>query len=193
MSVAADGIVIAGAPDSTFAALPVANVSSGLGSVGLFRFTVAPGLSDATLLGARLTFTYAAQSTSCASGCGSCSGIDMPGSLALFPMRSDWVERSVTFNARAAGQPWGAPGASLAGVDRAATPVATIDYPDDSSVTFTLDAAQVATLWEWAQGDQLSVQLLPTNGAVFVIAAREYAGEGCGDLPSPRLEIDFCP
>ena len=188
----ADSVILQGYPDLNECCGDVVNVGVGVKSEGVFRFPVAALPAAAKVQAARVHFSYAAHASACGSACASCGSIEAAGTLSLFFMRSDWEEKTVTWNT-----PWSAPGASVAGVDRSATPLQTLAHVAAQDVTFTMDAAKLGELSTWRSANQLSFEVVPSNGAVFVTATKEWAADACasaGTAPSAAtLEVDYCP
>jgi hypothetical protein len=110
-------------------------------------------------------------------------------------MRSDWDEMQATWNRRAKGLAWQAAGASAVGLDRSLDEIAHVGHQPGFVDTLELDPSSLADFALWRAGDDLSFLLVPSAGAVSVIASGESAVEGCvpGGYPPPRLEVDFCP
>ena len=189
----ADAIITSGAPNLNFGGGDVANVGVGIMSEGLFRFSVAQLPLTAKLQGARLRLSYAPVATACGAACGSCAKIDAAGTLAAFFARSDWEEKTVTWN-----KPWSTPGAGLAGVDRSAVPAATAAHVIDHDQLFTMTASDLVALPTWrSSAGQLTFQLVPSNSAVLVAVTKEWATDNCVAPAEPphvaTLEIDYCP
>lgn len=192
----ADTILASGVPDLAFGGGEVANVGVGVNSVGLFRFGLAGLPAGADVRAARAIFSYVATSSACSPSCGSCDAIESPGDLTLFYARNDWDEDHATWNQRATGATWATAGAAQAGVDRSETPIATVRHVARSGETFEIDTDDLADLdGRWRQGDEISLEMLPSAGAVFVIATTENATEGCtpGGYGTARIEVDYCP
>jgi len=192
----ADTILTSSSPGLNFGSGPLANVGTGINSVGVFRFDVTALPSTARILSARLELTFAATSSACSPNCGSCLGIEHVGNLALFYMRSDWSESMATWNQATAGLPWGAAGASQSAIDRSATPVAMTTHQPGASETIAIDASALADLnGVWRRTNQVSFELVPSNFGVFVIATRESAAEACvaGGYGPARLAVEYCP
>jgi len=192
----ADTILSSTSPDFVFGTLPLANVGSSIGSVGLFRFDVTALPTSAAITSARVELTFAAQSSGCASSCGSCQSVEHAGNFALFYLRSDWVESQASWNRPATGLAWGAAGASQSAVDRSALPIATITHQPGASESIAITEGALADLnGVWRRSNRVSFELVASNFGVFVIATRESAGEACvpgGYMPA-RLLVEYCP
>jgi hypothetical protein len=192
----ADTVITSSTPNLNFGSGPVANVGTGINSVGLFRFDVTALPTSARIQSAHLELTFAARSSACANNCGSCMSIEHSGNLALFYLRSDWTESMATWNQATAGLAWGAAGASQSAIDRSATPVAMITHQPAASESLSIDASALADLnGVWRRSNQVSFELVPSNFGVFVIATRESAAEACvaGGYGPARLVVEYCP
>jgi hypothetical protein len=172
------------------------DVGGPLASVGLTRFDLSALPQSADVLSARVTYSFAATSSDCSANCGSCADLDHAGNLALYWARNDWVEASATWRSTGNG-PWGMSGASLVGVDRGATPIANAGHNFDSDTVFTIDPTELDELTgnAWRQNDEISIEMIPFNNAVFIVATEHSADEGCvkGGYRPPRLELFYCP
>jgi hypothetical protein len=194
----ADTIIASGLPTINFGNRSIANVNanSNVNSVGLFRFDASRLPLTARIQAATVTLTFAATSNNCAAACGSCTSFDHDGNLTLFAMRSDWVELQTNWTNVAMAQLWGAAGASQAGVDRSATPLASVPHVAGRSEQFRVDPTMLSSLnTTWRQNDKVSFEVVPSNSAVMYVATRESAIEACvqGGYPPASLEIFFCP
>jgi hypothetical protein len=189
----ADAIIGSGSPTLNFGAGDVANVGVGIMSEGLFRFSIAQLPSTAKVQGARLRLSYAPVATACGTSCGSCASIEAAGMLTAFFARSDWAEKTVTWNV-----PWSMPGGSLAGVDRSAVSVATVKHAPGQDELFTMTASDLVNLPTWRSSTNLlTFQIVPSNGAVFVAVTKEWSADNCSVSGTPphsaTLDIDYCP
>jgi hypothetical protein len=192
----ADASIAGSSPTLNFGIGAVANVGVAVASVGVFRFDVHALPLAAKIRAVRLRLSYAKNSSACNTSCGTCNGIDASGLLALFYLRSDWVENQCTYNMATSTAPWGSPGASLANVDRSAASIATVNHTANQDVAFDVDPSAFAALnTTWRANDQISFAVVPSNGAVEVLATKEW--DNCpvaGTVPTaPSLEIDYCP
>jgi hypothetical protein len=190
----ADNTLAPMSPDLNFGTLTVANVGVGVSTNGLFRFDIAALPVNARIVKVRVVFAYAAKSANClGQACSSCDALEMPGTLSMFFARSDWVESTSTWNQYDTNKSWGAAGCTQAGVDRSNAPVATGQHAVTMDTAFDINPNHFAEVGVWRSGNKLSVELVPSNGVVAIIATRENANEGCGVYPKPTLEIDYCP
>jgi hypothetical protein len=188
----ADTGIYGSSPTLNFGADAVATVSTGFPSVGLYRFDVHLLPAGANIRSVKLTLSYAKNSTACAAACGSCASIEKAGLLTLFYLRSDWVEAQCSWNMASTTTSWGSPGASAADVDRSAASVGMVSHAVTADVVFNVDPALLGI---WRASDQLSFTVVPSNGAAFVFATKEW--DNCavtGTIPvAPKLEISYCP
>lgn len=188
----ADTIIGPGAPMLNFGGAATANVGVGISSVGLFRFDVTALPANARIQAIRLAFTFVPKSTDCAPACGLCN-FDATGTVSLFYLRGDWAELGATWINYDTNKPWSANGASQGGVDRSAAPIANAQHMAMTNTAIDVQAADFGALPMWRTGNKISFALVPSNGAVFVIATRENPNQGCGNNAAPHLEIDWCP
>ncbi len=188
----ADTIIGPGAPNLNFGGGHTCNVGVGIGSNGLFRFSVAALPQNAKVQSMRLVLTFAQHSTDCANNCGPCS-FDASGAIGVFWMRNDWKENTATWNVRDTNLAWGAPGASQGQIDRSGMPIVVAQHVAQTSMAIDLPPAAFADLATWRSNDQVSFELTASNGAVFVIASKESVQEACAMFAGPVLEIGYCP
>jgi predicted small secreted protein len=177
---------------NSFGHLDHATVGSG---VGLVRFSSTGAFTDALaqdrVLGMRLRLERNEV-------CNGCAGLDQDITIAVHPMRNDWVEGDASpysgaeWFRRTAGQvsamtgePWHMPGASGADDRGAAAAQATIPGTSDlAEIPLPVDA------WDlWTDDSFLSVLVRKTSAdGYFVFATKEAAG-----LNGPRLLVEVCP
>lgn len=166
----------------------VINVSASLHSLGLIQFDVAQLPATAQVLAAELDLRFPPKATACSSSCGDCAGLDSAGVLGVQYLRSTWTEAANWSS------PWASPGAAMLGVDRSAV-AAAMPHADDTSTSWSLPAALLATWPAWREPSRISFVLSPGT-ATAIIATREYptleASCATGTQP-PVLTVHYCP
>ena len=191
-----DTSIASSSPGLNFGSQPIMNVGVGVGGVGLYKFNVAAVPATARIQSVQVIFPFAQRSSQCSPSCGSCSPLEQAGNLAMFFMRSDWSDSTATWNQAATGVGWSSPGASAPGVDRDTTPAAMMTHAPSTSPMMIVTGAALDGVARWrTAGDLLSVQLVASNGAVFVGSARESANEACvaGGYGAAKMTITYCP
>lgn len=199
----ADAVLVSGpASNINYGGAYAGNIGVAVGSVGIFRFDVAAIPAAAQLRSVVLRLAVAEQDGACGTGCGDCSHIEAPGTLALAYMRSDWPEPTVTWEHLAYHDPalgsvaWDQPGAQ--GPADRGPEVATVQHVAVQEVVFDSagNPGMLAGLaaWRTAAG-KLTLQVSPATGAVFIAAMREQPNPDCGGpgYARPQLTIRYCP
>ena len=173
----------------------VCNIGVGINSRGIFRFDMSALPAEAKIQQMKLSLGYAAIDTACGatSTCVSCDSIEKAGTLQLAYMTSTWVEAQTTWTLAKTGVAWDKPGAS--GASDLGTPVAAVAHTPKQAVVFdsSANSAMLTQLDTWKLNKQISLQVIPTNGAVFIAATRESGSKGCSAYSKPSLEISYCP
>jgi hypothetical protein len=191
-----DTVILSTQPMMSFGSLPVLNVGVTGGGIGLYKFNLSAVPTTARIQSVQVTFPFAQSSNQCSPSCGSCTPLEQPGDLSMFFMRSDWSDTTTNWDFRDSGLFWGSPGASGSGIDRDATPATAMSHARSASPMLIVTGAALDGVARWRTIDNLlSVQLVPSNGAVFICSARESANEACatGGWGAAKMTITYCP
>jgi hypothetical protein len=183
--------------DNMFGGLPTCNIHIGAGVVRWnLSAAAAAALRAGTATALSMTLTRAATSNDCGGSCLNASFTTTAGGLTAAPLRSDWVEATVSWNyTNKAATTWASAGAKTVGQDRgdvAGTAPVDAVMP---SITIPLDPAKVAPLW--VAGTKVSFVLEAVNSGNFMFITREAgiaANNTTPTAPPPRLSVTYpCP
>jgi hypothetical protein len=178
---------------------PVCNTHVG---AGVLRWDLsaaaAAALRAGTATALSMTLTRATTSPECSSyaGCLNAAFTSPSGGLSATPLRSDWVEATVTWSyTNKPTTAWASPGAKSVGQDRgdiAGTAPVDAVMP---SVTIPLDPAKVSPTW--VAGTKVSFVVEAVNAGNLMFITRE-AGNAANNTtptaPPPRLSVTYpCP
>jgi hypothetical protein len=186
--------------DTPFGTSPICNIHIG---AGILRWNLsaaaAAALKSGTATALSMKLTRAATSTECigfAGGCLNAAFTSVSGGLAASPLRSDWVEASVSWNYTSKPTTsWGSAGAKTLNQDRGEVAgTASVDAVM-TSVTIPLDPAKVTPLW--VAGTKVSFVVEAVNSGNLVFITREASATASNTTPTtppPTLSVTYpCP
>jgi hypothetical protein len=182
--------------DNMFGGLPTCNIHIGAGIVRWnLSANAAAAIRAGTATALSMTLTRAATSSDCSGSCLNASFTTTGGGLSAAPLRSDWIEATVSwFYTNKTATTWASAGAAAVGQDRGdVAGTAPVDAVM-SSVTIPLDPAKVTPIW--VAGTKVSFVLQAVNSGNFVFVTREASNPVNNTTPTttPRLSVTYpCP
>jgi len=203
MAPEADGLIGPGAPDQPRGNGGICNMN-----VGRCVMRFAPsGAAITALRNARgidmtLQLRRADGHVECAPNC--TTAFRQPGTLSVYPLRTDWDELDVTWNARKSGggNAWGTPGALKPVVDHGdlggqlavaaatASPLVTLDVSRwTTSLLIENKIGLVTDFKDPANTDPAST----TNNRQFVLVMRDRSPSPATPDEPPKLTVRYCP